>query len=489
LFFCFFFGFLFSCFKVYDATHLGHARCYVQVDIIQRLMEDLFGYNIQHVMGITDVDDKIIQRAAELQQTPSQLALEMEEEFSEAMTKLGVRPPVMKTRVTEHIEDVQQYIQTIWESGCAYKTDDGVYFDVSKLAEDYFVLGGKGGGGGGLAGDISKHGKRNAEDFALWKFRQEGEEAIGWESRWGFGRPGWHIECSTFIEKAFEDKRIDVHSGGIDLGFPHHNNEIAQSCARYGCGKEDLFGAFVHVGHLHIDGQKMSKSLKNFTPVRELPGSPDAFRMLCLLHHYKKNTNYSALKLEEATHVLDKLNRFVADFRAEEKLTEEADSLRWTDADRQMFHRVNNVKSEMYHLLAEDMQTPEVVHALLHMISDLHKYTGERRTARNNLIVRQGVDMVEKFLVASGMAGSPSTEKGRAVASEQQGDEEEEALVDALVYLRKEVKKMSMGLAGKEKGVGFGLADYIRDDVLLKQRGISVKDLKNGESTWKYLKD
>ncbi len=241
---------------VYDKTHLGHARNYVQVDIVQRVAEALLGTQVMHVMNVTDVDDKILQRAALLGVAPQQLARENEREFATSMAALGVRPPVMMTRVTEHIAEIVAYVETIVAAGMAYVIPgDGVYFDTKKLgAERYQLLG----GAQPVEGDKA--------DFVLWKTKAEGTEAMGWSSPWGFGRPGWHIECSAMIDSAFgSGAKLDVHSGGIDLAFPHHNNEIAQSCARHGgCSHEQLFGVFMHVGHLHIEGLKMSKARIDF---------------------------------------------------------------------------------------------------------------------------------------------------------------------------------------------------------------------------------
>ncbi len=236
---------------VYDKTHLGHARNFVQVDILQRIVEDVFGQPVMHVMNVTDVDDKILHRAALLAVPPQQLAREHEREFDDSMAALGVRPPVMRTRVTEHVAEIVAFIEGIMAAGLAYVVPgDGVYFDTCKMgAAQYRRL-------GGLAGGVDKQ-----SDFVLWKLKPKGAELLGWNSPWGWGRPGWHIECSAMIESAFgSGAKLDVHSGGIDLAFPHHNNEIAQSCARHGgCAHSELFGAFVHVGHLHIEGLKMSK--------------------------------------------------------------------------------------------------------------------------------------------------------------------------------------------------------------------------------------
>jgi cysteinyl-tRNA synthetase len=232
---------------VYDQTHLGHARAYVSIDILIRVVE-ASGCQVHHVMNVTDVDDKILQRAALLGQNPTGLAREFEREFVRCMGALGVRTPVTMPRVTEHMEEIVKFVEKIVDAGFAHvRPNDGVYFNTAKLgSERYHVLGGRSG--------------EEEGDFVLWKNREKGSEGLGWDSCFGYGRPGWHIECSAMIESVFgSGEKLDIHAGGIDLSFPHHNNEIAQTCARNGCAPNELFGAFVHVGHLNIAGSKMSK--------------------------------------------------------------------------------------------------------------------------------------------------------------------------------------------------------------------------------------
>lgn len=191
---------------VYDNTHLGHARCYVSLDVLIRIVECVSGSQVHHVMNITDVDDKILNRAVLLNKSPTVLAKEFEVEFFDCMKALGVRPPVTKTRVTEHVSEIVSYVEKIVDSGFAEVRQDGVYFCTSKLSsERYHVLGGRVGSG------------VDEGDFVLWKRRDPGSEGMGWDSPFGFGRPGWHIECSAMIESVFGTNKLDVHAGGVDL--------------------------------------------------------------------------------------------------------------------------------------------------------------------------------------------------------------------------------------------------------------------------------
>ncbi|RYG52596.1 cysteine--tRNA ligase [archaeon] len=293
---------------VYDDAHLGHARTYVALDVARRVTEYLTHAPVHYVMGITDVDDKIIARAKERGCAPEALARDMEHRFWEDMHALNVMPPTQFTRVSEHIQDVVAYIQGIERNGFAYATPDGVYFDVHAFGSRYGKLmpsarhgtlaeDGVDAGSGERGTPVGAAHKRSARDFALWKAAKAGEPA--WPSPWGAGRPGWHIECSAMTHAAVGN-HLHVHAGGIDLAFPHHCNEIAQCEAHRGAeAAPPWVDIFMHTGHLYIAGCKMSKSLKNFVTVRQLlhtwrdaPHIADAFRLFCMSHHYRSNLNY-----------------------------------------------------------------------------------------------------------------------------------------------------------------------------------------------------
>lgn len=252
---------------VYDHAHLGHARNYVTVDILHRVLKEFFRLDVHHVLGMTDIDDKILTRARDLQVSPVTLARQFEREFFADMRALNVQAPTVVTRVSEHVPEIQQFVEQITKNGYAYKAaSDSIYFDVSAFQQQHYY--------GKLKPELNLvpdadpdlvtaqhlHDKRAPRDFALWK-AQDG------------GRPGWHIECVA-MSHAILGKHFDVHSGGIDLKFPHHNNEVAIADA-YLHGAEcqhesesEWVNYFVHIGHLNIKGLKMSKSLKNFITIR-----------------------------------------------------------------------------------------------------------------------------------------------------------------------------------------------------------------------------
>ncbi len=252
---------------VYDSSHLGHARTYLCFDIVRRIMEDYFRLNVILAMNVTDIDDKIIMRAAERGVNFRTLASECEADYFEDMRNLGVRLPDHVTRVSEFMPEVIQYIAKIVENGFAYESNGSVYFDVAHFGKHENHTYGKlvpealsddvkwqQEADGALS--IGQADKRNPSDFALWKKCKSGEPY--WDSPWGPGRPGWHIECSVMASRTFEvycDGCMDIHSGGTDLRFPHHDNEIAQAEAHYGCNNWVKY--FLHTGHLHISGLKV----------------------------------------------------------------------------------------------------------------------------------------------------------------------------------------------------------------------------------------
>ncbi|XP_024609779.1 probable cysteine--tRNA ligase, mitochondrial isoform X2 [Neophocaena asiaeorientalis asiaeorientalis] len=268
---------------VYDHAHLGHACSYVRFDIIRRILTRVFGCNIIMVMGITDVDDKIIKRASEMNVSPASLASLYEEDFKQDMAALKVLPPTVYLRVTENIPQIIAFIERIIANGHAYSTPKGnVYFDLRSRGDRYGKLVGV---APAPMGETDHSDKRHASDFALWKAAKPREPS--WASPWGDGRPGWHIECSTIASLVF-GSRLDIHSGGVDLAFPHHENEIAQCEVFHQCQQWGNY--FLHSGHLHVKGkeEKMSKSLKNYITIKDFlsTASPDVFRLFCLRSSY-----------------------------------------------------------------------------------------------------------------------------------------------------------------------------------------------------------
>ncbi|KAL3650686.1 hypothetical protein CASFOL_007089 [Castilleja foliolosa] len=282
----------------YDLSHIGHARVYVAFDVLfsGRYLKYL-GYEVNYVRNFTDVDDKIIARANELGEDPIHLSRRFCEEFHHDMANLNCLPPSVEPRVSDHMPQIIDMIKQILDNGSAYAIGGDVYFSVDNFPE-YGRLSGRkledNRAGERVAVDSRK---KNPADFALWKSAKDGEPF--WESPWGPGRPGWHIECSA-MSATYLGYSFDIHGGGMDLVFPHHENEIAQSCAA--CHESNV-SYWVHNGFVNIDSEKMSKSLGNFFTIRKVIEvyHPMALRLFLMGTHYRSPINYSELQLESAS--------------------------------------------------------------------------------------------------------------------------------------------------------------------------------------------
>ncbi|XP_005748114.1 cysteine--tRNA ligase, mitochondrial [Pundamilia nyererei] len=345
---------------VYDHAHLGHASSYVRFDILQRILSRLFGITVIHAMVITDIDDKIIRRSWEENVSPAAVSAVYEDEFKRDMLSLKVVPPAVYLRVTENVHHIVAFIEKIIRNGHAYATKEGdVYFDIQSIGGRYgrFV------GAVDPQGEPGSSNKRDPRDFALWKPSKPREPY--WESPWGRGRPGWHIECSTIASSMFGGQ-LDVHSGGIDLAFPHHENEIAQSEAYHQCGQWANY--FLHSGHLHLKGspEKMSKSLKNYISIKDFLRSYSAneFRMFCLLSKYRSAIDYSDSSVLEARSTLDTISTFCHDAQAYMKgqlqCSHVQEDLLWS--------RLAETKSTVMSTLADDFDTPRAISALMNLV-------------------------------------------------------------------------------------------------------------------------
>ena len=287
---------------VYDSCHIGHARSVVVFDVIVRYLEAA-GYAVTYVRNFTDVDDKIIKRAGEMGIGTAQLAEKFIAEFYRDMDALNIRRATVEPRATEHIDAIVQVIERLFEKDLAYVVDGDVYFSVTDFA-DYGKLSGRKleDMEAGARVDVDDR-KRNPFDFALWKSAKPGEPS--WESPWGRGRPGWHIECSA-MSGVFLGESFDIHGGGKDLIFPHHENEIAQSEGAFG---KPFAKYWIHNGFVNINQEKMSKSLGNFLMIRDVLESyhPESVRLFLLSNHYRSPIDFSDRAMDESTTALDKI--------------------------------------------------------------------------------------------------------------------------------------------------------------------------------------
>ena len=293
---------------IYDYCHIGHARTFFSFDVMVNFFKYL-NYEVNYVRNITDIDDKIIQKAKE-EEIPFSL---ITDKFIKAMNDdfkaLNIQPPSIEPKVSEHIEDILEMIENLESNNFAYSGENSdVYFDIEKFP-DYGKLSNRVQEDldSGSRVEIDKN-KKNPNDFVLWK---KTSEEPTWDSKWGRGRPGWHIECSAMSNK-YLGNNFDIHGGGLDLKFPHHENEIAQSeCAN----DSDFANYWIHVAPLNVDGKKMSKSLGNYLTIRDLLNDyhPEVLKTFFLLTHYRKPINFTASSISEAKNILDKLYESLKD--------------------------------------------------------------------------------------------------------------------------------------------------------------------------------
>ena len=342
---------------VYDYTHIGHGRSSVAFDVIRRYFE-YCGYNVTFVKNFTDVDDKIINRANENNELWSQLALRFIKEHDKDMDSLYIKKPTYTPMATKYIEKMINYCERLIEKGNAYAVDGDVYFRVNSFKE-YGKLSGRNLDDmmAGARVDVNDK-KENPLDFALWKGAKEGEPF--WESPWGKGRPGWHIECSVMSE-AILGSSIDIHGGGQDLIFPHHENEIAQSEA-ISCST--FANYWIHNGFVNINKEKMSKSLNNFFTIRDILKicHSEALRLLFLMTHYRQPLEYSEDKLKEATAALQRIYIFL----------DEVEHIKGSKKGKNMANDINHMREhfikEFESAMNDDFNTPKAVAAIFETV-------------------------------------------------------------------------------------------------------------------------
>ncbi|XP_062561886.1 probable cysteine--tRNA ligase, mitochondrial isoform X2 [Armigeres subalbatus] len=460
---------------VYDSAHIGHASCYVRLDILQRILGDYFGLKLVTAMNITDIDDKIIRRAAELGKPWTDIARHYEQEFWSDLQLLNVRPPDIKLRVTDHVPSIVAFIEQLIAKHYAYKSSDGsVYFETAKYPQY------------GKLQNIpteqvsTTEAKKSAADFALWKAVKPGEPS--WPSPFGPGRPGWHIECSTLASQIF-GRQLDFHAGGLDLRFPHHENEEAQSCCYHGVN--DWVHYWIHTGQLHLEGQthKMSKSLKNTVSIGELMTkySADEFRMLCLLSHYRSVIEFGDESMMVATSVLKKFRSFFGDCRAYVDGVKPA-----TDVDSGALEaKMIEVEGKIDGFLRNDFNTANVVTNLSDLATAVNKSINQRSDGNSDVKASGSgtVQAVTNYVRGKlTLLGLREFDEDRKVGSDDGSGDSIEHVVESMVQIRSAIRVQAM--ENKDRRL-FTICDQIRDR--LKDINVEVKD--HGKSTsWGYIK-
>ncbi len=435
---------------VYDFCHIGHARVMVVFDVVVRYLKSL-GFNVTYVRNITDIDDKIIHRAAENGESISTLTERFSIAMQEDALRLGVIPPDIEPRATDSILIIQAMIERLLATGHAYQAaNKDIYYDVSRFAS-YGKLSGKQIADlrAGARVDVMEA-KDDPLDFVLWKTAKPGEPA--WESPWGAGRPGWHIECSAMSTTALGN-HFDIHGGGADLQFPHHENEIAQSEAATG---EPFVNYWMHNGFVRVDDEKMSKSLGNFFTVREVLKhySPEALRFFIVASHYRSPLNYSNQNLDTARAALTRFYTALHGLPATGELITSDYTTR--------FHAAMN----------DDFNTPEALAVCFDLTREINRARNEDKT--------QALQLAGELRYLGGLLGFLQADpeqflQGSASALDESSTE---ATLTATA--------IQTAIANREaarKAKDFKGADRIRDE--LKRQGIILEDRPGGATTWR----
>ncbi|HHU06795.1 MAG TPA: cysteine--tRNA ligase [Clostridiaceae bacterium] len=436
---------------VYDFFHLGNARPFVTYDTLRRYLE-YKGYQVTYVQNFTDIDDKMIKRANEEGITVKELADRMIEEYFHDADALNIKRATHHPRATDNIDEIIDLVSTLEEKGFAYVTSDGVYFEIDKDPE-YGKLSGKrieDLEAGASDRVTSKEDKKSPLDFSLWKFKKEGEPY--WTSPWGEGRPGWHIECSAMSRACLGDT-IDLHAGGVDLVFPHHENEIAQSENATG---KTFARYWMHNGFINIDKEKMSKSKGNFFLVRELAESYpyQVIRFFMLQAHYRMPINFDKDLLDAAVASWSRMTTcinnllFVAKTAPEEAATEEAKlaATRLEDA-------ITTAEEEWDRGLSDDLNTADAIAAIFDLVRVANTEACVPGIPRGTLMSAH-----DKLIELLGVLGLNPAETETAIPAD----------IMAMVERRQEAKKAR----------NYSLADSLRDEIAAA--GYKIEDTPQG---------
>ena len=425
---------------VYDDCHIGHARTFISFDLFVRFFSYL-GYKVNYVRNITDIEDKIIDKAklekVSFSEISDRFIFSMHHDFS----KLNLLSPKFEPRASENLPEILEMIEELEAKEFAYSIDGGdVYFDINSY-EDYGKLSKRKQKEleSGSRIEIDEN-KKNPNDFVLWK---RSEEEPLFDSKWGKGRPGWHIECSA-MSKKFLGETFDIHGGGLDLKFPHHENEIAQSEC---CSGKTLANHWMHVAPLNVNGKKMSKSLGNFVTIKDVLKEyhPEVLRMFFYLTHYRKPINFNENSINDAKNILDKLYESIREFD-ESKL----------EVDKSFSVKFNNS-------LKDDFNTPKAIKVLQEINQQIN-----RKVSTDNSDLRKLKNSLRSFANSIGLLLNSAEDYFKYSGDSELDDNK----IQAAIEERNEAR------ANKN----FALADSIRKELL--EKGISLED-KEGKTYWK----
>jgi cysteinyl-tRNA synthetase len=445
---------------VYAFAHIGNFRTFVFQDILRRFLHSQ-GYRVMQVMNVTDVDDRIIKASTAAGVGIREYTEKYIQAFLEDIDALHIQMPEELVRATDHIDDMVALIERLQKKGLTYTSDGSIYYRIAK-----FPAYGKlskidiTGMQAGARVDVDQYEKDDARDFALWKAPKPGEHF--WETPIGPGRPGWHIECSAMAMKYLGDT-LDIHTGGVDLAFPHHENEIAQSEAATG---KPFVRHWMHAEHLIIDGQKMSKSLGNFYTLRDLFAKgqkPSTIRFLLLSVPYRRQLNFTEDGLTQARNSVDRLRNFVARLKATQFPA---------GSNAETVKRIEKAESDFDAGLADDINTAIALAAVFDLVRDA------------NTAIDRGA-----FLQQDAMRALVAMEKFDAILSVLADDDDEKLAKLGFTPPKPRLAPEQVDALIEERNVAKRRRDFQRADAIRQQltdSGIIVEDTKDGSVRWKY---
>ena len=429
---------------VYNFFHIGNGRTFIVFDTIRRYFE-YRGYEVEFVQNFTDIDDKMIKRANEENTTVKEVGDKYIKEYYEDADNLNIERATVNPRATEYITQIIDFVKGLVDKGFAYEVDGDVYFSTKKFG-DYGKLSGQNiedlQSGARISIDERK---KDPMDFAIWKAQKPGEPA--WKSPWGMGRPGWHIECSCMAKNILGDT-IDIHAGGSDLAFPHHENEIAQSEALTG---KTFANYWLHSAFVNVNNQKMSKSLNNFLTARAALEKFDAdvIRFLMLSAHYRQQLNFSEELLLSAKASVERIYNTIYNL---ENLLDEVRTTHITDEEKKYLQSLNKYKETYIEKMDDDFNTADAITAIFDLIKDVN--------------INVNIDSSKELITG---CLNLIRELGKPLGMLQKSTK---------VNLDDEIQKLVNERQQARKNKNWALADKIRDD--LKSRGIVLEDTPQG---------
>ncbi|TGK79707.1 cysteine--tRNA ligase [Leptospira bourretii] len=447
---------------VYNFAHIGNIRSFLFVDVLRRSLL-LGGYKLNQSMNITDIDDKIINESIKRKISVEEFTKPWTEAFFKDLETLHVQKLEHYPKATESIEDMVGLVETLQKNGLVYEKDGSLYFSIQKFSRygelsKIDVSGMK----SGVRYDADEYEKDDVRDFVLWK-NQKNEEEKCWHTKIGTGRPGWHLECSAMIRKVY-GSGVDIHTGGIDLLFPHHENEAAQSYGAY--PNEEFVGVWLHCEHLLVDGEKMSKSKENFYTLRDILEKgydPNSIRYHLISAHYRSKLNFSLSKLEESKTAMERIQNTIYRILDEGKLWDKVP--KFSKDFVFSVPELQKLNLEFLNSLADDLNVPKALASVFELVRIVNQFLDSNKELSDSLFIKEALLLFLK------------TNELFAVFSFEKKIQSLDGITEDWILEQIEARKTA------KQNKDFSTADKIRKE--LEEKGILLADTKEGKTTWK----